>query len=140
MTEKVFVDSNVLVYAHDPEAGDKQRVAGDLLEKLWSTRNGILSVQVLQEFYNTVTRRLRRTVRRDVARELVHVYSSWTIQSISADDIVAASILEERHRLNFWDALIIQAASLAGAKTLLSEDFRHGQTIAGVTIENPFVR
>lgn len=98
----------------------------------------MLSVQVLQEFYNTVTRKMRSAIARDVARELLRGYSSWTIQPLTPDDVVAASFLEQRHQLSFWDALIVQAALLSGAKNLLSEDFQHGQSIGGVKVENPF--
>lgn len=138
MTEKVFVDSNILIYAYDADAGKKQRVAAEVLDTLWSSRAGVLSLQVLQEFYTNITRKLRRAVDRRTARELVRGYGHWTIQAIEAEDLVSASLLEERYRLQFWDALIVTAASLARATRLLSEDFQHGQSIAGITVENPF--
>ena len=138
MTEKVFVDSNVLVYAHDADAGDKQRIAADVVAQILDTRSGVLSLQVLQEFYSTVTRKLRSAITRDVARDLLRSYSSWTIQTLTPEDVVAASFIEQRYQLSIWDALIIQAAVLAGARKLLSEDLQHGQSISGVTIENPF--
>ncbi len=139
MIEKVFVDSNVLVYAHDADSGNKQRIAAKAVADILDARSGVLSIQVLQEFYSTVTRKLRSAIARDVARELLRGYSSWTIQPLTPDDVVAASFLEQRHQLSFWDALIVQAALLAGAKKLLSEDFQHGQSIGGVTVENPFI-
>ena len=139
MIEKVFVDSNVLVYAHDADSGDKQRIAADAIAEILDARSGVLSIQVLQEFYNTVTRKLRSTVARHVARELLRGYSSWTIQPLTADVVVAASFLEQRHQLSFWDALIVQTALLAGATKLLSEDLQHGRSIGGVMIENPFI-
>lgn len=139
MTEKVFVDSNVLVYAHDADAGDKQRVAAKTVAEILDARSGVLSIQVLQEFYSTVTRKLRSAITRDVARDLLRSYSSWIIQPLSAEDVVAASFLEQSHQLSFWDALIVQAALLSGAKKLLSEDFQHGRSIGGIAVENPFV-
>jgi predicted nucleic acid-binding protein len=139
MTEKVFVDSNVLVYAHDADAGVKQRIAADTIVEIMEARSGVLSIQVLQEFYSTVTRKLRSAVNRDVARELLRSYSSWTIQALTAEDVVAASILEQRYQLSFWDALIVQTALLAGAKTLLSEDLQHGRRFGAITVENPFI-
>ena len=139
MTEKVFVDSNVLVYAHDADAGVKQRIAADTIAAIMEARSGVLSIQVLQEFYSTVTRKLRSAVTRDVARELLRSYSSWTIQTLTAEDVVAASILEQRYQLSFWDALILQSALLAGAKTLLSEDLQHGRRFGAITVENPFI-
>ena len=139
MIEKVFVDSNVLVYAHDADSGDKQRIAANAIAKIMDARSGVLSIQVLQEFYSTVTRKIRSAITRDVARELLRGYSSWTIQSLTAEDIVAASYLEQRHQLSFWDALIVQAALLAGANKLLSEDLQNGMFISGVRVENPFL-
>jgi predicted nucleic acid-binding protein len=139
MIEKVFVDSNVLVYAHDADSGDKQRIAANAIAEILGARSGVLSIQVLQEFYSTVTRKLRSAVTRDVARELLRGYSTWTIQPLTAEDVVAASFLEERHQLSFWDALIFQTALLAGAKKLLSEDFQHGRSIGGLTVANPFI-
>ncbi|HEY3056341.1 MAG TPA: PIN domain-containing protein [Thermoanaerobaculia bacterium] len=138
MIEKVFVDSNVLVYAHDADAGAKQRIAANAVAEILDARSGVLSIQVLQEFYSTVTRKLRSAVTREVARELLRGYSSWTIQPLTADDVVTASFLEQRHQLSFWDALIVQTAVLAGAKRLLSENFQHGRSIGGVVVENPF--
>jgi predicted nucleic acid-binding protein len=139
MIEKVFVDSSVLVYAHDADSGDKQRVAANAIAEILDSRSGVLSIQVLQEFYSTVTRKLRSAITRDIARDLLRSYSSWVIQPLTAEDVVAASFLEQRHQLSFWDALIIQAALLAGATKLLSEDLQHGQAISGVRIENPFI-
>lgn len=139
MIEKVFVDSNVLVYAHDADSGDKQRIAANAIAKILDARSGVLSIQVLQEFYSTVTRKLRSAITRDVAREILRGYSSWTIQPLTAEDVVTASLLEQRHQLSFWDALIVQTALLSGAKKLLSEDFQHGRSIGGVTVENPFL-
>ena len=139
MIEKVFVDSNILVYAHDADAGDKQRIAANAVSEILDARSGVLSLQVLQAFYSTVTRKLRSAVARDVARELLRGYSSWIIQPLTAEDVVAASFLEQRHQLSFWDALIVQAALLAGGRTLLSEDLQHGRSIDGVTVDNPFI-
>ncbi len=134
MIGKVFVDSNVLVYAHDADSGDKQRIAANVIAEIMDARSGVLSIQVLQEFYNTVTRKLRSAITRDIARDLLRSYSTWAIQPLTAEDVVAASFLEQSHQLSFWDALIVQAA----AKKLLSEDLQHGRLISGVTVENPF--
>jgi predicted nucleic acid-binding protein len=139
MIEKVFVDRNVLVYAHDADSGNKQRIAANAVAEILDARSGLLSIQVVQEFYSTVTRKLRSAIARNVARVLLRGYSSWIIQPLTPDDVVAASFLEQRHQLSFWDALIVQAALLAGAKKLLSEDFQHGQSIGGITVENPFI-
>lgn len=138
MTDRVFVDTNVLIYAHDADAGDKQRIAAETLRELWDTRNGVVSAQVLQEFYVNVTRKIVSPLRRSAASEVVRSYGAWTVAIAGVDQILAASELEERHRINFWDALIVATAASAGAATIVSEDFTHGRVIAGVRIENPF--
>lgn len=134
----MFVDTNVLAYAHDRSEAAKQPVAAALLESLWESRSGALSTQVLQEFYVVVTRKFKPPLGRDRARELVAGYGEWQVVEVDVPMIVASSDLEERHRLSFWDALIIEAARRAGAGRLLSEDLQPGRRIAGVTIENPF--
>lgn len=135
----VFVDTNVLVYAHDHSETQKQPVAAALLESLWDDANGALSTQVLQEFYAVVTRRFRPPLPRPEARELVAAYGEWHVVSIDVPLIIAASGLEQRHRLSFWDALIVTGAQRAGATRLVSEDLQPGRRIADLRIENPFV-
>ncbi|HXX59869.1 MAG TPA: PIN domain-containing protein [Candidatus Sulfotelmatobacter sp.] len=133
-----FVDTNVLVYAHDRSETTKQSVAQRLLERLWTDRAGTLSTQVLQEFYVVATRRFDPPMSRRAAREIVDLYGTWPLVSIDLPLIVMASRLEERHRLSFWDALIVEAASRAGATRLVTEDLQDRRTIGGVRIENPF--
>lgn len=137
MSAKTFVDTNVLVYAHDADAGKKRIAAAAALRELWSHRSGILSPQVLQEFYVTVTRKIKTPVGREEARQVVGAYSSWCVDAVAAD-VDTAFRIEDEVGLNFWDALIIATAARSGAKTVLSEDLNHGQTIAGVTVRNPF--
>lgn len=139
MNAKTFVDTNVLLYAHDLDAGRKHEVACAQLAELWSRRSGVLSAQVLQEFYVNVTRKLARPISRKAAREIVRTYSHWFSASIRPEDVARASEVEERYGLSFWDALIVVSAKLAGATRILSEDLNDGQRIDGVVIENPFV-
>jgi predicted nucleic acid-binding protein len=134
----VFVDTNVLAYAHDSSDRQRQPVASALLDELWRTRSGVLSTQVLTEFYAVVTRKFDPPMARRDARLLVDAYAAWPVVQVGPPLIVAASALEERHSLSFWDALIIEAARRAGADRLVSEDLQHGRRIAGLTIENPF--
>jgi predicted nucleic acid-binding protein len=134
----VFVDSNVLVHAHDLDARNKRERARDIVRELWENRSGFLSTQVLQEFYVNVTRKIERPLTKSKARELTRNYSLWKTEIIESADVFRASELEESSRISFWDALIIVAASKAGASLVLSEDLNPGQTIAGVTVENPF--
>lgn len=136
--ELTFVDTNILLYAHDRSAGIKHDIARGLLADLWGTRSGALSTQVLQEFYVNATRKLPKPMTAAKARLIVERYGNWMVASVEPADIVAASHLEKRHRQSFWDALIITSASRLGAKTLLTEDLQHGRRIAGLTIVDPF--
>ena len=133
-----FVDTNVLVYAFDRQAGSRHDLARLLLADLWASGAGALSTQVLQEFYATTTRKLAQPLSRGAAREVVEAYRRWPVLTIGPSDIVAASELEERHSLSFWDALIVVAAQRSGAVRLLSEDMQAGRRFAGLVVENPF--
>jgi predicted nucleic acid-binding protein len=135
---KAFVDTNVLLYAHDGAATVKQPLAKAAMERLWADRRGTLSTQVLQEFYNAATRKLSPPLLRAEAREIVDLYATWPVVLIDPAIILAATRLEEEHQLSFWDALIVEAARVAGADLLLTEDMQHGRVIEGVRIENPF--
>lgn len=134
-----FVDTNVLVYAHDASDQTRQPIAARLLDDLWRTREGVLSTQVLTEFYAVVTRKFDPPMPRREARTLVDTYAAWPVVQVDPPLIVAASALEEQHSLSFWDALIIEAARRAGASRLVSEDLQHGRRIAGLVIANPFL-
>lgn len=134
-----FVDTNVLVYAHDRSETRKQPVAQALLDGLWRDRTGVLSTQVLQEFYVVATRKLDPPMRRAAAREIVAVYGAWPTVQVDVALVLAASELEERHGFSFWDALVVEAARRSGTGRLMTEDLQAGSRIAGVRIENPFV-
>jgi predicted nucleic acid-binding protein len=133
-----FVDTNVLVYAHDRSETRKQPIAQALLDVLWRTRSGVLSTQVLQEFYVVTTRKFDPPMRRGAAREIVALYGEWPIVQVDVALILAASKLEERHAFSFWDALVVEAARRCGATRLLTEDLQAGRRIGGISIENPF--
>lgn len=132
------MDTNLLVYAHDSTDGSRHPVAQAVLEDLWDRRTGVLSTQVLQEFYVVATRKLERPLTRAAARAVIADYSTWPVVQVDPTLVLSASMLEEQHTLSFWDALIVGAAQRAGAVRLLSEDLQHGRTIGTVTIENPF--
>jgi predicted nucleic acid-binding protein len=133
-----FVDTNVLAYAHDRSEAAKRPVARALLETLWRDHAGVLSTQVLQELYVVVTRRFDPPMPRSAARELVVLYGTWPVVQVDVPLVVAASELEGRHTLSFWDALVVEAARRAGATRLVTEDLQPGRELGGVTIENPF--
>lgn len=135
---RVFVDTNVLLYAHDASETVKQPIARAMLDGLWSARTGTLSTQILQEFYNAATRKLTPPIGRVEAREIIGLYSAWPVIVLDPSVIVAATRVEEEHQLSFWDALVVEAARVAGAERVLTEDLQHGRVIAGVRIENPF--
>lgn len=133
-----FVDTNVLLYAHDRDAGRRHDEAVRIVEELWERGTGALSTQVLQEFYVNATRKLSRTISRSEARDIVADYATWRLHQVSARDVLDASSLEERHTLSFWDALIVVAAGRAGATVLLTEDLQHDRAFGALTIHNPF--
>ncbi|MBI1875543.1 MAG: PIN domain-containing protein [Acidobacteria bacterium] len=138
MSAKSFVDTNVLVYARDRHAGAKYATARDLLEQLWAERSGVLSTQVLQEFYVNVRRKPKKPLSANEAREIVSDYLSWDVVVNTGDSVLAAIDLEERFQLSFWDALIVHAAQASGAETLYSEDLADGQQYGLVKVVNPF--
>jgi len=137
MSDKTFIDTNVLMYAHDVAAGAKHQIAETVLRELWSERAGVLSVQVLQEFYVNVTRKIPVPLSKEAARQVVSNYEIWCTETTSAED-PAEFRIEDESRIGFWDALIVSSAAKSGATRLLSEDFNAGQRIAGIVIENPF--
>jgi predicted nucleic acid-binding protein len=139
MSDKTFVDSNILIYAHDADAKEKQEIAKGILRELWEGATGIVSMQVLQEFYVNVTRKIPSPLSRDAARVVVNTYAFWCIETTAAE-ISTAFRVENEARLGFWDALIISSAAKGGAARILSEDLNHGQKIFGIRIENPFMR
>jgi predicted nucleic acid-binding protein len=133
-----FVDTNVLIYAHDRSAAQKHERARHEIAALWESGEGALSTQVLQEFYVNVTRKVAQPLPRARARTIVGRYSTWQLHRVDASDVIRASELEETSSISFRDALIVVAAARLGAVRLLTEDMQHGQVIAGLRIENPF--
>lgn len=133
-----FVDTNILVYAHNLDADVKNEIAGNILKKLWREGTGVISTQVLQEFYVTVTRKIPDPLSAAKARGILENYMAWHVELNGPESILLASEIEERHLLSFWDSLIVAAACNAKADKILTEDLNHGQIIEGVLIENPF--
>ncbi len=133
-----FVDTNVLVYAHDDSAGTKRDRARALLEQLWESREGCLSVQVLQEFYVTVTRKIAKPLGAGTAKEIISDLSRWYVHVPEADDVLGALGIHQRAAISFWDAMIVRSAAEMGCAVLYSEDLDAGQDYSGVRAENPF--
>jgi predicted nucleic acid-binding protein len=138
MSAKTFIDTNILIYAHDIDANAKNDIAKAVLRELWSERTGVLSMQVLQEFYVNVTRKILSPLSKDSARSVVSTYVPWCMETTPAD-ISAAFRIEDESRVGFWDALIVSSAVKSGATRILSENVNARQRIAGILIENPFV-
>lgn len=133
-----FVDTNVLVYAEDRNAKSKHDVAKELVLELWDSRDGVLSVQVLQEFYVNVTRKLKKPLAAARALDIVEQYLAWTIIENSGKLLVDAVRLQQKAQLSFWDALVVQAAIDGGCDRLYSEDLNAGQRFGPVLVVNPF--
>lgn len=136
-SDRAFVDSNVLIYAHDVDAGQKHAVARALLRDLWLSRSGVLSTQVLHEFYVNVTRKIRTPVSKAEARAVVRTYVPWCLHP-ETGDVNEAFRIEDEAGISFWDALIVVAAARSGATRVLSEDLNPDQIISGVAVVNPF--
>lgn len=137
MSDLVFVDSNILIYAHDADAGFKRERAMHELRELWGSGHGRLSVQVLQEFYFNVTKKLTTPLAASTAREVVSSYGAWVREPTTARTVTRAIDIAALAQVQFWDALVIASAEQAAATVLYSEDLNAGQVIAGVMIVNP---
>ena len=139
MRDNIFLDTNILVYAHDLDAGDKHDVAAKVIYQLWESKNGVLSTQVLQEFYVTLTKKMPRPLNKVATRKILKEYFSWQVVINDLQIIFQASEIEEAYNISFWDALIVSAAYSKNVATILTEDFNHGQYIEGIFIQNPFI-
>lgn len=133
-----FVDTNVLVYAHDRSAGYKRVEAQNLLRKLWQSRLGCLSIQVLQEYYVTVTRKIANPLLPEQAQDILSHLGRWRLHSPTVSDIQEAIDIQTSYGISFWDAMIIQSAVRLQCDTVWSEDLNAGQAYAGATVVNPF--
>lgn len=133
-----FLDTNILVYAYDRSAGQKHELAAQLMEACWENENGCLSIQVLQEFFVTVTRKIAKPLDYQTARQIVADLAQWRLHAPNASDLLQAIDLQQSHQLGFWDAQVIQSATSLGCKQVLSEDLNHGQMFGEVQVINPF--
>jgi predicted nucleic acid-binding protein len=138
LTDYTFIDTNILLYAHDRHDERRSSIAQTILRDLWESDTGVLSTQVLQEFYSVATKKLKHPLPKPVARKIVADYGEWCLINTDPLLIVSASKLEEDHTINFWDALIVESALRANATKLLSEDLQNGQKFGNLVIENPF--
>ncbi len=136
MSDRSFFDTNILVYADDDDTPAKQQLARDLIYEHRRGETGVVSMQVLQEYFVTVTQKLK--VDSPAARRKVEILSEFDVVAPDVADILAAIDLHRLHGFSFWDALVVRAAKQAGCRVLLSEDFQDGREIDGVKVLNPF--
>jgi predicted nucleic acid-binding protein len=138
MSYKIFLDTNILIYAYDIDAGNKHQISNEIVKELWESNKGVLSTQVLQEFYVNITKKIIKPITPNEARNIIKTYLSWEIVVISPIFVISASEISERNCISFWDAMIIKSAKEAGVDRVLTEDLNSGQIIEGILIENPF--
>ncbi len=134
-----FVDTNILIYAHDRSAGLKHDRAIALLKDLWEARAGGLSIQVFQEFYVNVTHKVAHPLSPEETAQIIADLSTWQIHRPDTNDILEAIRLQTRLQFSFWDAMILTSARRLGCETVWSEDLNAGQAYEGVVVQNPFV-
>jgi predicted nucleic acid-binding protein len=137
MSDRYFVDTNILMYAHDSAAGEKHARAKALVEQLWESRSGAVSTQVLQELNVNLRRKAKKPLDPKATRDVISDYLAWHVVVNGGDSILEALELEARYQLSFWDALVVQAAQVAGAELLYSEDLSDGQRYGTVRVKNP---
>jgi predicted nucleic acid-binding protein len=136
MSGKEFVDTNILIYAFDLTAGEKRQKAAALVERLWSEHTGCVSLQVLQEFYVTATRKLRMPSGDALAQ--VERLGHWTIHRPALNDVLQAIQLHRAKKISFWDAMIVHSAMHSGCALVWSEDLSDGQRWESLVVRNPF--
>jgi len=140
MNAKIFIDTNILVYAFDSSEKEKQNIAQSLLNKEGTTGEISLSTQVLQEFFVIVTRKLKEPLSIDDASKTIQYFSVYPLVQINPNLILKAIDRHQNESFSFWDALIVEAALQANCKILLSEDMQNERQIGKLKIVNPFDR
>src|SRR5260370_16634877 len=138
MSDRVFVDTNILVYAFDRTSGAKHDTARGLVRHLWESGTGVLSTQVLQEFAVYLRRKVARSLSANETRDVLQEYMGWTIVVNTAQSTLGALEIEERYKISFWDALVIHAAETAGAEIIYTQDLSDRQPYAPLPSLNPF--
>ncbi|MEA3351967.1 MAG: PIN domain-containing protein [Chloroflexota bacterium] len=133
-----FLDTNILVYAHDTSAGVKHERAKTIITELWDSGNGYLSIQVLQEFYVTITRKIKKPLDSKTAARIISNLSLWRIHEPNVEDVLQAIEAHQCHVISFWDAMILQSALQLECEVVFSEDLNAGQVYDGVRVVNPF--
>ena len=133
-----FVDTNVIVYAYDKSDTRKQQKARALLEVLWESKKGRLSIQVLQELYVVLTKKAPAVLSHEAAASIIADLGMWDHHSPGLEDLLEATRIQKQYGINFWDAMIVTSASRMGCKVLWTEDLNHGKRYEGIEAINPF--
>ncbi len=136
--DRIFVDTNVLVYAYDRSAGEKCKKAMEIMESLWDSYSGLISSQVVQEFFVSVTKKIAHPLDVFTVREIIKDLLKWKTIIVDGGIILDAIDIHAQYKYSFWDSAIIASAIEGGAGIILSEDFSDKQVIKGITIKNPF--
>jgi len=138
MTDNVFVDTNILLYARDGSETVKQKKAESVLKQLWETRSGRISTQVLNEYYVNVTQKLRPGLTKEEAWQDIEDLKSWNPVPIDMNLLQRGKDFQQQYSLSWWDSLILAAADKTACSKIYSEDLSHGQSYFGITVVNPF--
>lgn len=136
--DKVFLDTNIIVYAYDVSAAEKHEIAKKIVLDLWNSGLGVISTQVLQEFFVAIIHKIPKPVDKRMAKDIMSDLLKWDVVVNDGESILEAAEILFQYGYSFWDSLIVSAAMRSGAEVLLSEDLVHGQMIHGVRIKNPF--
>lgn len=138
MSDKQFVDTNVLVYSRDTTETEKHTIASDTIQRLWEDRTGVISTQVCNEYFVTVTSKLNPGLPEDEAWDDLEALFSWNPIPVDVGCVRIARHVHARYRLSWWDCLIVAACSIAGCSRLLSEDLNPQQEYLGIQVIDPF--
>ncbi|MGA1795100.1 MAG: PIN domain-containing protein [bacterium] len=136
--DKIFVDTNIIIYAYDTSAGKKHEIAGRIMLDLWDSGLGVISTQVLQEFFVSVTSKIPIPLDIKKAKEIIRDFLKWEVIINDGARILSAIEIQAMYKYSFWDSMILESAISSGSSLLLSEDFSDGQLVHNVTIKNPF--
>lgn len=139
MSDRTFVDTNILLYSRDASEPEKQSIAAARLADLWEARQGRVSAQVLSEYFVNVTRKLKPGLPVDEAWDDIEALAAWEPVAIGMPLLTRAFAVQRRYHLSWWDSMIVAAAEFAGCERILSEDLSHGASYFGIEVENPFV-
>lgn len=139
MSDSFFIDTNVLLYAYDRDAGAKHEAAKKLVQQRWEQASGVISIQVLCDFFVRATRKDNAIINSEEAESIVrNLAYNWWVVVPDVQMVMEAIRGRKNYQFSFWDALIWAAAKKAGVKGIYTEDFQHGQIVEGVEFINPF--